>query len=147
MFTEFNENLPVLIWRAAWQAAVLFSLVWLIVRLNKSWIPARYRVLLWTIPMARLLLLVLPVSGLSLYQATAPLAAMVSQASSAAERETSFVASNPLDPMQAFGAEHSGAEFDQTTTLTASTPDIAAAAAPSNLREDQSKAGWSWSWS
>ena len=57
-----------LVWRAIWQAGVLAALVFCLTSLLQRWIEPKWRVLLWTIPLARLVLLLIPASGLSLFQ-------------------------------------------------------------------------------
>ncbi|HBL48089.1 MAG TPA: hypothetical protein DDZ90_32380, partial [Planctomycetaceae bacterium] len=63
-FTAFWE----LIWKATWQACVLACLVFCVTSLLQRWIAPKWRTLLWAVPLARLVLLTVPVSGLSLFQ-------------------------------------------------------------------------------
>ncbi len=153
MFTEFDGNMFELLWRATWQAALLCCLVWLILRLNKSWITARYRVLLWAIPMTRLLLLVLPVSGWSLYQVAEPVMTRVTQQGFSIDQEARFFASHPLEPQGAVGAEDFraepyGAELGPAEAFAASSSAIDLTAGTSSaLSDDQANVGGRWSWS
>lgn len=57
-----------LVWRATWQAGVLAVLVFCLTSLLQRWIAPKWRTLLWTIPLIRLVLLLIPTSGLSLFQ-------------------------------------------------------------------------------
>tara|TARA_R110002049_G_scaffold296773_1_gene485132 strand:- start:1816 stop:4887 length:3072 start_codon:yes stop_codon:yes gene_type:complete len=57
-----------LIWRATWQAGILACLVFCVLLLLQRWISPKWRALLWTVPLVRLVLLIVPASGLSLFQ-------------------------------------------------------------------------------
>eukprot|EP01136_Pigoraptor_vietnamica_P042296 Opistho-1_new@16283 len=57
-----------LIWRATWQAGVLACLIFCVTFLLQRWISPKWRALLWTVPLVRLVLLIVPASGLSLFQ-------------------------------------------------------------------------------
>jgi beta-lactamase regulating signal transducer with metallopeptidase domain len=68
MMSAFTSgDFVTLLWHASWQATILFVLVYLIAVLTRTWIAAKYRVLLWAIPIFRLLILVVPISSLSLF--------------------------------------------------------------------------------
>ncbi|MCA9022778.1 MAG: M56 family metallopeptidase, partial [Planctomycetaceae bacterium] len=57
-----------LIWRATWQAGILACLICCVIFLLQRWISPKWRALLWTVPLIRLVLLIVPASGLSLFQ-------------------------------------------------------------------------------
>lgn len=63
-FTAFWE----LFWRATWQSCVLACLVFCVTSLLQHWITPKWRALLWAVPLVRLVLLIVPASGLSLFQ-------------------------------------------------------------------------------
>ncbi|WP_417390671.1 M56 family metallopeptidase [Gimesia sp.] len=63
-FTAFWE----LFWRATWQSCVLVCLVFCVTSLLQRWIAPKWRTLLWAVPLVRLVLLIVPASGLSLFQ-------------------------------------------------------------------------------
>ena len=68
---NFASDLPSfwqLIWRATWQAGILACLVFCVIFLLQRWISPKWRALLWTVPLVRLVLLIVPASGLSLFQ-------------------------------------------------------------------------------
>ena len=68
---NFASDLPSfwqLIWRATWQAGILACLVFCVIFLLQRWISPKWRALLWTVPLIRLVLLIIPASGLSLFQ-------------------------------------------------------------------------------
>lgn len=56
-----------MLWRASWQAAVLFGLVFVFLLLAKRFVAANYRVILWMLPLLRMLVLVVPVSSISMF--------------------------------------------------------------------------------
>ncbi|QDV50481.1 M56 family metallopeptidase [Gimesia fumaroli] len=56
-----------LIWRATWQAFVLAGIILCLTSTLHRWISPKWRALLWAIPLARLVLLMIPASGLSLF--------------------------------------------------------------------------------
>jgi beta-lactamase regulating signal transducer with metallopeptidase domain/thiol-disulfide isomerase/thioredoxin len=62
-----------LLWRASWQAAVLFAVVFVLVLFTKRLIAPRHRVFLWSVPLLRMLMLVVPVSSISLFNAAGSL--------------------------------------------------------------------------
>ncbi len=63
---ETNEVLS-LLWRATWQSAVLALLVAATIHLCRNWLAAKWRVVLWMLPLCRMLVLVVPASGLSIF--------------------------------------------------------------------------------
>ena len=63
---ESNEALS-LLWRATWQSAVLALLVAATIYLSRNWLAAKWRVLLWMLPLCRMLVLVVPASGMSIF--------------------------------------------------------------------------------
>lgn len=65
-FNESNEVLS-LFWRATWQSAVLALLVAATILVSRNWLAAKWRVVLWMLPMCRMLVLVVPASGLSIF--------------------------------------------------------------------------------
>ncbi len=68
MVNAFQPQLIVeLLWRATWQAAVLALLVCLVVLLARKHIAPRWRVVLYALPLVRLVLVVAPESSLSLF--------------------------------------------------------------------------------
>ena len=67
--TDSSTAVVSLIWRASWQAAVLFAVVFVLLCFTKRWIAPKYRVLFWSVPLARMLILVVPVSSISLFNA------------------------------------------------------------------------------
>lgn len=67
--TDSSTAVVSLLWRASWQAAVLFAVVFVLLRVTKRWIAPKYRVLFWSVPLARMLILVVPVSSISLFNA------------------------------------------------------------------------------
>lgn len=56
-------------WRASWQSAMLAVLVFLICKISHRSISASAKTLLWTLPILRLLVLVVPASSLSIFNA------------------------------------------------------------------------------
>jgi beta-lactamase regulating signal transducer with metallopeptidase domain/thiol-disulfide isomerase/thioredoxin len=56
-----------LVWRATWQAVLLATVVWIAVSVFRRWLTPRWRTLLWTIPLLRFCLLILPASSVSVY--------------------------------------------------------------------------------
>ncbi len=68
--TDSSTAVVSLLWRASWQAAVLFAVVFVLLRFTKRWIAPKYRVLFWSVPLARMLILVVPVSSISMFNAT-----------------------------------------------------------------------------
>lgn len=60
-----------LLWRASWQAVLLMAIVLVVVLTLRRWIAPRWRVMLWTVPLCRLLILVTPASFFSLFNAFA----------------------------------------------------------------------------
>jgi beta-lactamase regulating signal transducer with metallopeptidase domain/thiol-disulfide isomerase/thioredoxin len=67
--TDSSTAVVSLLWRASWQAAVLFAVVFVLLRFTKRWIAPKYRVLFWSVPLARMLILVVPVSSISMFNA------------------------------------------------------------------------------
>ena len=65
-----SSDILAIFWRATWQAAILAALVFLLCKLFERSIPAAAKTLLWAIPIMRLLLLVVPVSSISIFNAT-----------------------------------------------------------------------------
>lgn len=65
-FLDSHEMLA-LLWRATWQSAVLALLVGVTILVSRRWLTATWRVLLWTLPLFRMLILVAPASGLSVF--------------------------------------------------------------------------------
>lgn len=63
---ETNEVLS-LLWRATWQSAVLALLVAATILVFRNWLTAKWRVILWMLPLCRMLVLVVPASGLSIF--------------------------------------------------------------------------------
>ena len=63
---EANETLS-LLWRATWQSTVLALLVAATILVSRRWLAPKWRVLLWMLPLCRMLLLVVPASGLSIF--------------------------------------------------------------------------------
>jgi len=63
---EANETLS-LLWRATWQSSVLALLVAVTILVSRRWLAAKWRVVLWMLPLCRMLLLVVPASGLSIF--------------------------------------------------------------------------------
>jgi len=63
---EANETLS-LLWRATWQSTVLALLVVVTILVSRRWLAAKWRVVLWMLPLCRMLLLVVPASGLSIF--------------------------------------------------------------------------------
>ncbi|QDT42368.1 Regulatory protein BlaR1 [Gimesia alba] len=59
--------LLILVWRATWQAFVLAGIILCLTSTLHRWISPKFRALLWAIPLARLALLLIPASGLSLF--------------------------------------------------------------------------------
>lgn len=56
-----------LVWRASWQAFVLAGIIFCLTSTMHRWISPKWRALLWAIPLARLAVLLIPASGLSLF--------------------------------------------------------------------------------
>lgn len=65
-----SDELLMVIWRASWQAAILAVLVYLICRIFQRSIPASAKTLLWLLPVLRLVVLIVPASSLSMFNAT-----------------------------------------------------------------------------
>lgn len=63
---ESNEVLS-LLWRATWQSSVLALMVAAAIFVSRNWLAAKWRVVLWMLPLCRMLLLVVPASGLSVF--------------------------------------------------------------------------------
>lgn len=57
-----------MLWRATWQSFVLALIVASILFVASKRIPARWRVVLWAVPLCRLVLLIVPASNISLFQ-------------------------------------------------------------------------------
>lgn len=108
-----------LIWRATWQAGVLAGLVFCMTPLLQRWMPPKWRALLWTIPLVRLVLLLIPASGLSLFQffhyetSNIPPPAVMSEVVSR-DTHSSLPVSSDLPPLQHVTNEQ--ATSVQTTT-------------------------------
>ena len=56
-----------LLWRATWQSTVLALLVAVVILASRRWLAAKWRVVLWTLPLFRMLFVVVPASGLSIF--------------------------------------------------------------------------------
>ena len=56
-----------LVWRATWQAFALAIIVYCVTSILYRWIAPKWRALLWTLPLARLILLFMPASALSMF--------------------------------------------------------------------------------
>lgn len=67
--TDSSTAVVSLLWRASWQAAVLFAVVFVLLRFTKRWIAPKYRVLFWSVPLVRMLILVVPASSISMFNA------------------------------------------------------------------------------
>jgi beta-lactamase regulating signal transducer with metallopeptidase domain len=63
-----SEAMLRLLFNATWQSALLMLIVLLLVQLAGRWIPPAWRVVLWTIPLLRLVVPVLPMTTFSLFQ-------------------------------------------------------------------------------
>lgn len=63
---ETNEVLS-LLWRATWQSSMLTLMVAAAIFVSRNWLAAKWRVVLWMLPLCRMLLLVVPASGLSIF--------------------------------------------------------------------------------
>lgn len=62
-FTAFLQ----LLWRATWQASVLALIVYLVTTVLRPQIAPKWRAIMWTLPLARMVLLLIPASTLSLF--------------------------------------------------------------------------------
>ena len=62
-----NQLVLEVLWRATWQSASLAAIVWLVMLVAKRRITPRWRVVLWTLPLCRLAMLIVPSSSVSLY--------------------------------------------------------------------------------
>ncbi len=68
-----SYELLMVLWRASWQAATLAVLVYLICRIFQRSIPASAKTLLWFLPVLRLVVMIVPASSFSMFNATAML--------------------------------------------------------------------------
>ena len=59
--TEYGE----LVWNATWQAVLLAAVVFLITATMSRFISAAWRTALWTLPVLRFVMLVLPVTNIN----------------------------------------------------------------------------------
>lgn len=97
---ESNEVLS-LLWRATWQSAVLALLVATTIYLSRNWLAAKWRVLLWILPLCRMLVLVVPASGMSIFNGVSWLteSQSVSQVATSIEiKELPLAPSNTASP-------------------------------------------------
>lgn len=65
-----SYELLMVLWRASWQAAILAVLVYLICRIFQRSISASAKTLLWLLPVLRLVVLIVPASSFSMFNAT-----------------------------------------------------------------------------
>lgn len=91
-----------LLFDATWQSALLASIVLLLIRVLGSRIAPKWRVALWTIPLVRLVVLILPATPFSLFhlldQAVVQSADLVVHESPASRYASSFPESPTLGP-------------------------------------------------
>ncbi len=66
-----SYELLMILWRASWQAAVLAMVVYATCRISHKAIPPSAKTLLWLLPMLRLIVLVVPATSFSIFNATA----------------------------------------------------------------------------
>jgi beta-lactamase regulating signal transducer with metallopeptidase domain/thiol-disulfide isomerase/thioredoxin len=78
-----TADLIQLLWRASWQAVVLAAIVLVITSSMRRWIAPKWRTILWTIPLVRMVLLFVPASPLSVFNFF-PQAAVTDSATSSA---------------------------------------------------------------
>ncbi|QDT07881.1 Regulatory protein BlaR1 [Rubripirellula lacrimiformis] len=71
MSTLLSSDCIELLWLSTWQSAILAAVVWGIIRSAGRWLAPSWRVVLWMIPLVRMVVLVLPWSGISLFQGIA----------------------------------------------------------------------------
>src|SRR6056297_1631146 len=78
LLIEPNSSTALLsmLWRASWQAAVLFGLVFVFLLLAKRFVAPNYRAILWMLPLLRMLVLVVPVSSFSMFNAADSLSSL-----------------------------------------------------------------------
>ena len=62
-------EIPLTVWRATWQAGALMLLATLVIMAFRRSITAEWRVLLWALPMCRLVILAVPESSWSMFNA------------------------------------------------------------------------------
>ncbi len=75
MFLSYQADQALsLLWQATWQSTVLAALVAIVILASRQWLPAKWRVVLWTLPLLRMLVVVVPASGLSIFNAMSYLA-------------------------------------------------------------------------
>ena len=109
-----SSDILAIFWRATWQAAILAALVLLLCKLFERSIPASAKTLLWAIPIIRLLLLVVPVSSISIFNATAILTKEVRVTTTA--QESSYLPSSRVADSQSL-PKTAHAEELQLTSL------------------------------
>lgn len=90
-----NEALS-LLWQATWQSTVLAALVAVVILASRRWFAAKWRVVLWTLPMLRMLVVVVPSSSFSVFNATEYLAEARVMSPIAATQENEPSALSPL---------------------------------------------------
>ena len=112
---EANEVLS-LLWRATWQSAVLALLVAATILLCRSWLAAKWRVVLWMLPLCRMLVLVVPASGLSIFNSFSLLTEAQPASAIASSKEIEllpFAPSNAASPTVGWDAQGNSKRLDR----------------------------------